>query len=83
MTMEDPMMGPAQWDRIFIANPAAEGARLGESQMMGVGRPSAADQAWLRRHEPEMRAVAVAAWFADGEGSFVDVPCHCIVDPFQ
>jgi hypothetical protein len=82
-SMQAPVVGAAQRDCILIAHSPPEGARLGEPQMMGVRRPSAADQAWLRRHELEVRAVAVAAWFAHGEGSFVDVPCHRVVDPFQ
>ena len=77
------MVTPAQRHGVFIADPAAEGARLGESQMMGVRWPPPADEARLRRHEPEVRTVAVAAWFAQREGGFVDMPCHRIVDPRQ
>jgi hypothetical protein len=49
--------------------------------MMSVRGRSAADQAGLGRHEPEVRSIAVAARFAKCEGAFVDVPRHCIVDP--
>jgi hypothetical protein len=79
--MQGAMVGPAQRHRILIADAPAESARLGEPQMMGVRRPSAADQAWLGRHEPEVRTIAVAALFAQCEGTFVDVPCYSIVDP--
>jgi hypothetical protein len=75
------MVGPAQWDCIFIADTPPEGARLGEPQMVGVRGPSAANQARLGRHEPEVRTIAVSARFAECEGALVDLPCHRIVDP--
>ena len=77
------MVTPAQRHGVFVADPAADSARLGKAQMMGVRRPPAADQARLRRHEPEVRTVAVAAWFAQREGAFVDMPCHRIVDALR
>jgi hypothetical protein len=79
--MQGPMVGPAERDSVFITDPAAEAARLGKSQMMGVRGPSPADETRLRRHEPEVCAVTVAARFAECEGAFVDVPCHGIADP--
>jgi hypothetical protein len=77
------MVAAAERDHVFIADSAAQGARLGEPQMMGVCRLPPADQARLRRHEPEVCAVAVAARFAQRECGFVDMPCHRIVDPRQ
>jgi hypothetical protein len=81
MPVERAMMTSAQWDGVFVADPATDGARLCKSEMMGIGRPPSADQARLRRHEAEVRAVAVAARFAQRERTFVDMPCHGIIDP--
>ena len=74
------MVTPAQRHGVFIADPAPQGARLGEPQMMSVGGSPPADQARLHRDKPKMRTVAVATWFAECECGFVDVPCHGIVD---
>jgi hypothetical protein len=43
VSMETSMMGPAEGHGIFVARPAAEGAWLDESQMMGIGRPPSTD----------------------------------------
>jgi hypothetical protein len=79
--MELSMVTPAQRDGEFVANPAAEGAQLGKSQMVCIRRPPPADEARLRRHEPEVRAVAVAAGFAQCKRTFVDVPGNGIPHP--
>ena len=34
--MQRPMVAAAEWDNIFVADAAAEGPRLGESQMVRV-----------------------------------------------
>ena len=78
--MQGPMVGAAQRNCKLIADTPAEGARLGKTEMMSVGGPSAADQAWLSRHEPEVRSIAVATWFSKCEGAFVNVPHDCTVD---
>ena len=77
------MMASAQRHGVFIADPAAHGARLCEPQVVSIRWPPPADQARLRRYKLEVRTVAVAAWFAQREGGFVDMPCHRIVDPRQ
>ena len=41
------MMSSAQWNRKFIADLAAERRYLSNAQMMGIGRPPAADEARL------------------------------------
>jgi hypothetical protein len=79
--MELSMVTAAQRDGVFVANPSAKGAQLGKSQMMCIRRPPLADQARLRRHEPEVRAVAVAAGFAQRKRALVDVPGNGIPHP--
>jgi hypothetical protein len=79
--MQGPVVRAAQRNCKLIADTPAEGARLGKTEMMSVRGRSAADQARLGRHEPEVRSIAVAARFAKCEGAFVDVPRDCIVDP--
>jgi hypothetical protein len=74
------MVTSAQRDGVFVAHSTADSPWLSKTEMMGVRRPSAADQAWLRRNEPEVRAITVAARFTQREGAFVDVPGDCIVD---
>jgi hypothetical protein len=68
------MMSAAQWHRELIADPAAQGACLHESEVMGVARLPPTEQAWLRRHELQMGAIAVAARFAEREGALVYMP---------
>jgi hypothetical protein len=75
------MVGAAQRNCKLIADTPAEGARLGKTEMMSVRRPPAADEACVRRHEPEVRSIAVATWFTKCEGAFVDMPRYRIVDP--
>jgi hypothetical protein len=79
--VERAMMTSAQWDGVFVADPAADGARLSKSEVMGIGRPAPADQARLRRHEAEVRTIPIAARFAQLKCTFVDMPGHGIVDP--
>jgi hypothetical protein len=80
VAVERAVVTPAQRHGEFIADPAAEGPRLGVAQVVSVRRPPTADQARLGRHEPEVRAVAVAARFPACEGAFVDVPSDRVVD---
>jgi hypothetical protein len=79
--MQGPVVGTAQRNCELIADTPAERARLGKTEMMSVRGLSAADQARLGRHEPEVRSIAVAARFTECEGAFIDVPCYRIVDP--
>jgi hypothetical protein len=81
VSMEGPMMGPAEWDCVFVAYPAAERARLGEPKVMSIRRPPPANQAGLRRYEPEVRAIPVAAGLAQRERAFVDAPGNGIPHP--
>ena len=73
------MMGAAQGNRELVADPAAQGPWLHESEVMGVARLPSTEQAWLRRHELQMGAVAVAARFAQRERAFVDMPLNGVV----
>ena len=72
--VEGAMVGAAQRHRELIADPAAQGPWLHESEVMGVARLPPTEQAWLRCHELQMGAIAVAARFAQREGAFVDMP---------
>jgi hypothetical protein len=67
-------VGAAQRQRELIANSAAQGPGLHESEVMGIAGLPPTDQAWLRRHELQMGAIAVATRFAQREGAFIDVP---------
>ena len=78
--MKCSMMGATQWHRVFITHAPTESARLGEPQMMGIRRSPATDKARVRRHEPKVSTVAVAAGFAKRERAFVNVPSDRIVD---
>jgi hypothetical protein len=72
--VKSPMMSAAQRHRELIADPAAQGPWLHESEVMGVARLPPTEQAWLRCHILQMGAIAVAARFAQREGAFVDMP---------
>jgi hypothetical protein len=73
------MMSAAQRHRELIADPAAQGPRLHESEVMGVARLPPTKQARLRGHELQMGAIAVAARLAQREGALVDVPENGVV----
>ena len=68
------MMGAAERDSEFIADPAAQGLGLHESQVMGVARLPPGQKARLRRHELQMGTIAVAARLAQGKRAFVEMP---------
>src|SRR5580693_5325428 len=74
MPVNGPMVGAAERDREFIADPAPHGSRLHEPQMVRVRRLPSAQKARLRRHELQMGAVAIAAWFAERKRALVDMP---------
>ena len=69
-----PMVGAAERNGEFIADPAPHGSRLHEPQMVSVRRLPSAQKARLRRHELQMGAIAIAARFAEGKGALVDMP---------
>jgi hypothetical protein len=77
--MEDTMVDAAKGNRELVADPAAQGARLGKSQVMGVRRPASAQDARLRGYELQMRSIAVAARFAQRESTFIDMPGNGVV----
>ena len=77
--MKDPVVGPAKGNRELVADPAAQRSRLGKSQVVGVRRPAAAQEARLGGNELEMRTIAVAAWFAQRESAFIDMPSNRII----
>jgi hypothetical protein len=79
--MQRTMMGPVQRDGKLIADPAPQGARLHEPQVMRVRRATAADKAWLCSNELEVRTVAVTAGFAQGERVLIDVPGDGVIHP--
>jgi hypothetical protein len=73
------MVGSAKRYRIFIAHPAAQCAWLHVPEVVGVRGKSSAQQTRLCRYELEVSTIAVPAWFAQGKGAFIDVPCNGIV----
>jgi hypothetical protein len=80
-TMEDTMVRTAKGHCELVADPAAQGARLCESQVMRVRRPASAQQAWLRGYELQVRTITISARFAQCERALVDVPGSGIVYP--
>ena len=77
--MEGTVVGAAKGNGELVACPAAQRARLQESQMMGVRRPTPAHKAWLRGHELQVLRITVAARFAQRKNAFVDTPGDSII----
>jgi hypothetical protein len=69
------MMGATERDCELIADPAAQGLALHDSQAMGVARLPPAHEAWLRSHELQMGTIAVAARLAQGKENGVIHQC--------
>src|SRR5262249_28553408 len=69
--MQLAMMSPAKRHREFVADLATERTRLREAQMMWIGRPPAADQAWLLNYMPDVIAVSNAARFGEDKHTLV------------
>ena len=67
------MVSAAERHRILVADFAAQGARLHEAQVMRLGGLPLAPKTWLRGHELQMGAIAVAARLAQREGALVDM----------
>ena len=67
-------MDAAQRGNEFITDLSAEGTRLHESQMMGIGRLSPAHQAGLLGDKPEMLLVAITPRFGNREDALVYPP---------
>ena len=73
MSMQLAMMPPAERHREFVADLATECTRLGEAQMVWIGRPPAADQARLFDHMPDMIAVTNPARFGEDKHTLLDL----------
>ncbi len=65
-------MQPANRDREFVADLAAERADLSEAEVVRVARHSPANEAGPRSDELEVGLVAVAARLRDGQHALVD-----------
>lgn len=57
-SMDLSMMGPTKRNREFVAHLAAHRHRLGVPQVVGIGRPSVAQQAGLRSDKFQVRLVS-------------------------
>ena len=66
------VMGAAKRDSEFIARLAAKRARLHKSDVMGVRRLAAAQEARLLGHETKMVPVAIATWRGHREHTLID-----------
>jgi hypothetical protein len=53
------------------ADPTAQSPWLHESEVVGVARLPPTEEAWLRRHELQMGAIAIAARLAQRQGTLV------------
>ena len=63
VTMKIPMVQPADWDCVFVADLSAESTGLSEPNVMGLGWRAAAHRAWLGRDELAVLLVAQANGF--------------------
>ena len=66
------MMPSAQRHGELVADPAAECPVLREAKVMGVCRPTPANQARLFGHELDVLLVTKATWLGTGELAFVN-----------
>src|SRR5579872_3088363 len=64
MSMDFAVMQPADRHRVLVADLSAERARLGEAQMMSVGRATAANEAGQGGDKSQVLLVAQANDFA-------------------
>jgi hypothetical protein len=76
--MQFAMMEPADRDRVFVADLAAQRARLSEPKVMGFSRRSAADHAGLHR---DVRAVLLVAQ-ANRLGGDAAAACSRLGEPW-
>jgi hypothetical protein len=70
--MDVAVMGSAQRHRELVADLSPHRAGLGEPQMMGLSRASAAHQTRLRCNELEVRLIAMPTRLADRELALLD-----------
>ena len=71
--MDVTVMDPTERYRELIAYLQSHRARLGEPQMVGIGRAPPADQTGLRCHEFEVGLVAESTRLANCENAFIDL----------
>src|SRR5262249_41885186 len=70
--MDRAVMRAAQRHGEFVADPAAERARLQVAKMMRVGWCATADEARLFGDIAKVLAVAITSWRSNGEDALVD-----------
>ena len=75
------MVNGAERYRKFIADLEREAPRLGEADVMGVARGSAADETGLLGHVAQMSLGSDPFWFADGKHALVDFGAGTVVGP--
>src|SRR6266545_5386404 len=80
--MHRTMMPAAEWDRELIADLAAERARLGKSEVVGVRGLAAADETRLLGDIAKVFSVAVATRRSNREDALVDALPPIGVDIF-
>jgi hypothetical protein len=73
------MVSAAERHHELVAGFPAQRSRLHEPEVMRFGRLALASKTGLRRHEPQMRAITIAARFANGQGTLVDMPDNGVV----
>src|ERR1019366_6739262 len=71
--MQLPMMTAAERHGELVADFETERSGLGKPQMMRIGRLTAANEAGLRGHEPQMGFVAKTLGLGDGEKALIDL----------
>ena len=63
-SMQLSMVDAANWHEELIAHSAPERARLCESEVMRIGRQTAADETCLSQHVPPVFLIAQANYFS-------------------
>ena len=66
------MVLPAEGHRVFVADLSAQGPRLGETEMVRIGRTGAAKKTGLRGDIAEMGLVAKPPGFTKRQDALVD-----------
>ena len=74
--MQFAMMDSADWDRVFVADLAAERSGLGETNVMRFGGRATADDAGLRGDESAMLLVAQTDSLRRKAASLDDYRCR-------
>ena len=72
-SMHFAMVATAQWDRELITHPSSKCSALCKSQVMGIGRTPAANQARLSRDEFRMLSIADSTRLRTGRTAFFDL----------